>query len=134
MAKKVLIVDDDPDILELLRSAFERVGYVAQTAATGWEGLEKARRSRPDLIVLDLVLPDLNGINVCESLRRNTATASIPILMITGQPGEFPRLAGVEAGINAFVAKPFDIPQLVERAKSLVNPTAAPNDHTDSPK
>jgi DNA-binding response OmpR family regulator len=122
MAKKVLIVDDDPDLVELLRLAFQHSGYTALTAGSGRDALEKAAKHHPDLIVLDLVLPDVNGINVCEALRRSPSTASTPILMMTGQPGEFPRLASVEAGSNAFLSKPFAIPQLIEQAARLVAP------------
>jgi DNA-binding response OmpR family regulator len=120
MPAKILIVDDDPDMVELLRMALTEAGYSACTAATGTEALSEAQRSSPDLVVLDLLLPEMNGFNVCESLRRNPATASVPIIMITVMPGQFPRLAGMEAGVNAYVNKPFQTQELVSCVKGLL--------------
>jgi DNA-binding response OmpR family regulator len=117
---KILIVDDDPDMVELLRLALTQAGYSACTATTGTEALAEAQRSSPDLVVLDLLLPGLNGFNVCESLRRNPATASVPIIMITVLPGQFPRLVGAEAGANAFVNKPFHTQELVSCVEGLL--------------
>jgi DNA-binding response OmpR family regulator len=120
MAAKILIVDDDPDMVELLRIALTEAGYFTCTATTGTEALAEAERSSPDLVVLDLLLPDLNGFSVCESLRRNPATASVPIIMITVLPGQFPRLVGVEAGANAYVNKPFQTQELVSCVDGLL--------------
>jgi DNA-binding response OmpR family regulator len=113
MPAKILIVDDDPDMVDLLQFALTEAGYSTCTASTGTEALAVAQRSSPDLVVLDLLLPEMNGFNVCENLRRNPATASVPIIMITVLPGQFPRLVGVEAGVNAYVSKPFQTQELV---------------------
>jgi DNA-binding response OmpR family regulator len=110
---KILIVDDDPDMVELLRLALTGAGYSARTAITGKEALQKAQRSPPDLMVLDLLLPGMNGFSVCQQLRRNPATAAMPILMITALPGQFPRLAGLEDGADAYLNKPFRMEDLV---------------------
>jgi DNA-binding response OmpR family regulator len=120
MPAKILIVDDDPDMVELLRMALTEAGYSACSAATGTEALAEAQRSSPDLVVLDLLLPEMNGFNVCENLRRNPATASVPIIMITVLPGQFPRLAGMEAGVNAYVNKPFQTQELVSCVNGLL--------------
>jgi len=127
MAKKVLIVDDDPDLLAMLCLALKGAGYVTRTSTSGREGLEQAQRSPPDLIVLDLVLPDLNGLSVCEALRRHPATASIPIVMLTAMPGEFPRLAGVEAGVDAYILKPFEVEELITRLDGLLPASGSRN-------
>jgi DNA-binding response OmpR family regulator len=120
MPAKILIVDDDPDMVELLRLALCEAGYSACTATTGTEALVEAERSAPDLVVLDLLLPEMNGFNVCEHLRRNPVTASIPIIMITVLPGQFPRLAGMEAGVSAYVNKPFQTHEIVSCVDGLL--------------
>src|SRR4051812_33785005 len=102
----VLLVDDDPDMLELLNHNFRNAGFTVATAANGMEGLHRARRILPDIIVLDLLLPDLDGISVCEILRKQPSTASIPILMLTAVAGQLSRLAGLEAGADAYLTKP----------------------------
>ena len=121
MSAKILAVDDDPDMLEMLRSALHDAGYSVRTALNGAEALAKARRSPPDLIILDVVLPDVNGFAVCETLRGDPATASVPVLMMTVLPGEFPRLVGSEAGANVYLNKPFEIHELLARVKDLLH-------------
>ena len=113
MSPRILIVDDEPDLTAFLRCALTDAGYAARAARTGKEALQKAQRSPPDLVVLDVLLPEMNGFSVCQQLRRNPATAHIPILMITALPGQFPRLVGVEAGANAYLNKPFQIEELI---------------------
>jgi DNA-binding response OmpR family regulator len=125
MPAKILIVDDDPDMLEMLRCSLTQAGYTACTATTGEGGLTEAQRSSPDLVVLDLLLPGLNGFGVCENLRRNPATASVPIVMITVLPGQFPRLVGLETGVNAFVHKPFQTQELISCVEGLLQRSAA---------
>ena len=131
---KILIVDDDPDMVELLHLALTQAGYSACTAATGPEALAEVQRSLPDLVVLDLLLPGLNGYNVCESLRRNPATASVPIIMITVLPGQFPRLVGAEAGANAFVNKPFHTQELVACVEGLLRVTGTASIPVKAPR
>jgi len=113
MARKILIVDDTPPVVELLRCALSDAGYSTRSAATGEEALRKVRRSPPDLIVLDLLLPGMNGFSVFGELHSDNATASIPVVLITGAPGSFPRLTGLEMGADAFFSKPFDVAELV---------------------
>ena len=117
---KILIVDDDPDMVELLRLALTEAGCSTRTATTGREALAEAQRCSPNLVVLDLVLPDLNGFQVCETLRRNPATSSVPIILITVLTGHFPRLVGVETGANAYINKPFETQELVSCVDDLL--------------
>ena len=126
MIPRILIVDDDPDMVELLRLGLADAGYATRTAGTGKEALQKAKRSPPDLVVLDLLLPEMNGFSVCQRLRRNPATAGIPIVMITVLPGQFPRFVGVETGANAYLNKPFRMEELVSCVGDLLRqPRAA---------
>ena len=133
MAPRILIVDDDPDIVELLRLGLTDAGYSAHTAGTGKEALQKAKRSPPDLVVLDLLLPEMNGFSVCQHLRRNPATAAIPILMITVLPGQFPRLVGVETGANAYLNKPFRMEELVSYVGELLRQPGAASEILAAP-
>ena len=123
MKGNILIVDDDPDMVEMLRLVLTESGYATRGAVTGTEALRKARRSPPDLVLLDLILPDLNGFNVCAALRLDSATASIPIIMMTVVPGEIPRLAGIEVGADAYLNKPFPIDGLVALVHDLLHGT-----------
>ncbi len=113
MKGRILIVDDDSDTVEMLRLVLSESGYITRAAATGAEALTKARRTPPDLVLLDLILPDQNGLYVCTALRRDEATASIPIIMMTAMPGEFPRFAGIEAGADVYLNKPFSTDRLI---------------------
>ena len=113
MPKKILIVDDDPAMVEMLRLALNSAGYAIRTAVTGREALRKALISPPDLVFLDLILPGLHGFNVCERLRSHPATASVPIIMVSALAGEPPRLARVELGVDDYIKRPFEIQELV---------------------
>ena len=117
MRKKLLIVEDNTELLELLRLSFKQAGFVVCTAATGVEALKKARTLSPDLILLDLVLPELDGFAVCETLRRSGETAQIPIIMLTGLTSDLTRYAGMESGADEYVTKPASPEQLVPRIK-----------------
>ena len=120
MTPRILIVDDDPDMVDLLRLALADTRCSVCTASDGKEALRKALRSPPDLVVLDLLLPGLNGFSVCEQLRLNPATADVPIVMITVLPGEFPRLVGTEAGADAYLNKPFPMEEFVACVGELI--------------
>src|SRR5262245_59671778 len=104
--KKILVVEDHPDLLELLRSEFKEKGFAIATATNGVEAMCKARSLLPDLILLDVMLPELDGFAVCEILRKDPATATTPILMLTGLPGQLSRCAGMESGATEFLRKP----------------------------
>jgi two-component system alkaline phosphatase synthesis response regulator PhoP len=117
MRKKLLIVEDNTELLELLRLGLKQAGFSVHTATTGLEALKKARAMSPDLILLDLVLPELDGFAVCEALRRGEETSGIPIIMITGLTSEFTRYAGMESGADEYVTKPASPSQLLPSIK-----------------
>jgi DNA-binding response OmpR family regulator len=117
MKKKLLIVEDNTELLELLRLGFKQAGFSVSTAANGLEALKKARSVSPDLIVLDLVLPELDGFAVCEALRKSEETSTTPIIMLTGLTSEFTRYAGLESGADEYVTKPVSPEQLMPRIK-----------------
>jgi DNA-binding response OmpR family regulator len=119
MRKKILVVDDDAEVVELLRFNLKNAGFAIGTAADGVEAIKKACSVSPDLILLDLMMPELDGLAVCEILRRDPATASIPIIMLTAVSSEFGRLAGLESGAREYLTKPFSPRELVSRVKSL---------------
>ena len=120
MPKKILIVEDNTDLLELLCMNCEDAGFSTASATNGVEALEKARTLLPDLIVLDLVLPELDGFAVCETLRKESATAAVPIIMLTGLSSQFSRYAGLESGGTDFFTKPASPNALVSRIKHLL--------------
>jgi two-component system phosphate regulon response regulator PhoB len=121
MNTKVLVVDDEPEILELVEFNFKAAGLQILTAADGAEGLQKARAQQPALIVLDLMLPGIDGMEVCKILRRDPATAGIPILMLTAKASEIDRIVGLEIGADDYLTKPFSPRELVLRVKKLLS-------------
>lgn len=120
MRKKILVVEDDPEIIELLSFNLCAAGFAVGTAGNGVDALKKARSFAPDLILLDLMLPELDGFAVCEILRREVSTARIPIIMVTAMSSQLARLAGIEAGANDYITKPFSPKQLVSRVQKLL--------------
>ena len=120
MRRKILVVEDDPDELEVIRLVLEKAGFAIGTAANGSDALVKTRSISPDLIILDLMLPGLNGFDICETLRKDPATASIPIVMLTGLCSQFGRLAGLESGASEFLTKPFNPKELVSKVDKLL--------------
>jgi DNA-binding response OmpR family regulator len=117
MRQKILIVDDNVEYLGLLRLSLKRAGFAIATAKTGMEALKKARSLSPNLILLDLVLPEMDGFAVCEVLRQCRATAAIPVIMLTGLTSEFTRYAGFESGATDYVTKPVSPKELITRIR-----------------
>jgi len=117
MRKKLLIVEDNTELLELMRLGFKQAGFSVSTAANGLEAIKKARSLSPDVILLDLILPELDGFAACEALRRTQETSSIPIIMLTGLTSEFTRFAGMESGADEYVTKPASPEQLLPKVK-----------------
>jgi CheY-like chemotaxis protein len=107
---KVLVVDDEPDVLDLVSYNLGQAGFLVETAADGADGLRKARSVSPDLILLDLMLPEMDGLEVCKLLRRDPKTNTIPIIMLTARAGEIDRIVGLELGATDYVPKPFSPP------------------------
>ena len=108
MQKKVLIVEDNPELSELLRLNFEEAGFSTGTASNGRDALTQARAFSPDLVLLDLMLPELDGFAVCEILRGDPAMAGVRIVMLTGVSGQLTRYAGLESGADDYVTKPIN--------------------------
>jgi CheY-like chemotaxis protein/AraC-like DNA-binding protein len=121
--QNILVVDDDPYLLELLRMSLEEKGFAVITATNGPDALKRGRQ-RPDLIVLDLVLPELDGFTVCQALKRDRATASIPIILMTGLASEHNRIAGLECGANDYLTKPITPDELIARMRGLLERAA----------
>src|SRR5436190_18217903 len=118
--QKILIVDDEPDALELIGFNLKSGGYEVVTAENGNEALKKARVFLPNLILLDLMIPEVDGLEVCKILRRDPTTAGIPIIMVTAKAAELDRILGLELGANDYVTKPFSPRELVLRVKNLL--------------
>jgi two-component system phosphate regulon response regulator PhoB len=123
MAEHILIVDDESDIVELLDYNLRAAGYTVVTARDGASALAAIRRQRPDLVVLDLMLPDIPGTEVCRRLRREPATEGIPVLMLTARSEEIDRVVGFEVGADDYVVKPFSPRELVLRVQALLRRT-----------
>ena len=120
MKSKILVVDDEPDALELIEFNLNAAGFQVLTAADGQEALRKAKSASLDLIVLDLMLPEVDGLEVCKILRRDTTTSAIPIIMLTAKAGEIDRVLGLELGADDYVTKPFSPRELALRVKGLL--------------
>lgn len=128
---KILVVDDEPDAIELIKFNLKAAGYEVLTAADGEEALKKARSALPDLIVLDLMLPEVDGLEVCKILRRDSRVSATPIIMLTAKAAEIDRVLGLELGADDYVTKPFSPRELVLRVKRLLRTGPATNEKTD---
>jgi len=120
VSTRILVVEDDPDIAELVARYLEKAGYNATRAASGREALEAVRAKAPDLIVLDVMLPHIDGLEVCRLLRGNEQTAGIPIIMLTARSEESERIVGLEMGADDYIAKPFSPNELIARVRALL--------------
>ncbi len=116
----VLVIEDEEDILELIRYNLDREGYRVVCAESGEKGLEIARRQRPDLLLLDLMLPGLDGLEVCKRLKTDSAAASLPIVMVTARGEEADVVTGLELGAEDYVTKPFSPRVLVARVRAVL--------------
>jgi two-component system alkaline phosphatase synthesis response regulator PhoP len=122
---KVLVVDDDPDIRRLVEMVLSREGYLATSVESAQEAYKKVAASKPDMIVLDLQLPDEDGFTICKKIRSDPSTAHIPILMLTVQSVDSYKIAGLELGADDYVIKPFNQAELAARIKAILRRTHA---------
>jgi len=122
-AAKILIVEDEPNMVAGLRDNFEFEGYQVITAGDGLEGLQKALDESPDLVVLDVMMPRMSGLEVCKQLRAKRAT--LPIIMLTARGQEVDKVVGLELGADDYVTKPFSIRELLARVKAILRRAAA---------
>jgi two-component system alkaline phosphatase synthesis response regulator PhoP len=126
MAKKILIVDDDPDLVEAVSTILESKGYAVSTAYDGVEGLKKARTENPDLIVLDVMMPNKDGYAVCKELKADKQYSSIPILLLTAVVANIPtskytHQMGMDTEADDYVDKPVEPAELVKRVEALIS-------------
>jgi two-component system, OmpR family, alkaline phosphatase synthesis response regulator PhoP len=126
MPYRILSVDDEPDVTALVRFHFSRAGYEVLTAASGREAIETIRCRHPDLVLVDLMLPDIDGLGLCEIIRQNSATAAIPIVILTAWATAEARQAGFELGAIDYVTKPFSPRDLVDRVARLLGQRPVP--------
>jgi two-component system phosphate regulon response regulator PhoB len=127
MAKgRILVIDDEKDLIELVRYNLEKEGYIVRSSHDGESGLSMATKEPPDLLVVDLMLPGIDGLDVCRSLRSDKRTARIPIIMLTAKSAESDRILGLELGADDYVTKPFSPRELVARIKAVLRRTVAP--------
>src|SRR5580698_1704615 len=128
--QKILSIEDDADIRELIKFNLEQEGYAVEEASTGAEGLDRIKRRQPDLVLLDLMLPGMPGLQVCRQMRAERETAHLPILIVTAKGTEVDKVLGLEMGADDYVVKPFSPRELVARVKALLrraNPLSEPD-------
>ncbi len=118
--KTILVVEDEKDIVDLLVYHLKQAGFSTSTAFDGPSGLEKAKKERPGLVILDLMLPGMDGKDVCRALKSNPLTQSVPVLMLTAKSEEMDRVIGFELGADDYVTKPFSPRELVLRVKAIL--------------
>jgi DNA-binding response OmpR family regulator len=123
VARKILVVDDEAVLVETIAYNLEQAGYAVVTAADGASALEAAQREKPDLIILDLMLPEMDGLEVCRQLRREENTATTPIMMLTAKGEEIDKVVGLEVGADDYVTKPFGRRELLARVRALLRRT-----------
>ena len=119
-ANKILIVDDEPDIMELVSYNLKKAGFAVSSASDGEEALRMIREKHFDLIVLDLMLPGIHGMELCRILRNNPKTAHIPIIMLTAKGEETDKIQGLETGADDYMTKPFSPKELIARVKAIL--------------
>ena len=123
MGEKILIVDDEPNVLRLIGYALHVEGYEIVIAQTGVEALNKVQTEKPDLVILDIILPDISGIKVCQQIRDKPGTASLPIIMLSAKTQVSDKIKGLEAGADEYITKPVDPEEMVARVRALLERT-----------
>ena len=120
----ILVIDDERDLIELVRYNLEKEGFDVIAATDGQSGLEVVRKHRPDLVVLDLMMPGLDGLQVCQQLRSDPRAGRIPVIMLTAKATEADRVVGLEMGADDYIVKPFSPREVVARVKAVLRRTA----------
>src|ERR1700746_1597099 len=115
--KKIVLIEDDSDLFSLLKYNLEKEGFAMSGLQTGKGALELCRQFRPDLVLLDIMLPDSDGLDICKSIRRDPDLSAVPIIFLTARASETDRIVGLELGANDYVVKPFFIRELIARIK-----------------
>ena len=120
MKPRILVVDDEPEAVELIEFNLKQSAYTVSTAADGADALKKARSQPPDLIVLDVMLPEMDGFEICKTLRLDPSTTKVPIIMLTAKAAEIDRVLGLELGADDYLTKPFSTRELLLRIKKIL--------------
>ncbi len=115
--KKIVLIEDDADLYSLIQYNLEKEGFTMAGAQTGKGAIELCRRERPDLIILDIMLPDSDGLEICRSIRNHSELAPVPVIFLTARASETDRIVGLELGANDYIVKPFFIRELIARIK-----------------
>ncbi|HXV64364.1 MAG TPA: response regulator transcription factor [Vicinamibacteria bacterium] len=118
--KRILVIEDDPDIVELLRYNLEKEDFEVSSAGDGKSGLELLRQGNADLLILDLMLPQLSGLEVCKEIRKDDRLDTLPVIVLTARGEETDRILGLELGADDYVTKPFSVREMVARVKALL--------------
>lgn len=124
--KKILLIEDDADLFQLLKYNLEKEGFSMTGAQTGKGALDLCRRVRPDLVLLDIMLPDSDGLDICKGIRNDAELASVPIIFLTARASETDRIVGLELGANDYIVKPFFIREVIARIKLQFRSQTAP--------
>ncbi len=120
VSKKILVVEDEKEILDLIQMYLEREGYRTVTAMTGFEALKLIRVEHPNLVILDLMLPEMDGFEVCRHIRSDPASSGTPVIMVTAKAEHADKIVGLELGADDYVTKPFQPRELIARTKALL--------------
>ncbi len=131
MARKILVVDDEAVLVETIAYNLEQAGYQVITASDGVSALEATHKEAPDLIILDIMLPGMDGLEICRQLRREDDTATIPIIMLTAKGEEIDKVVGLEVGADDYVTKPFGRRELLARVRALLRRADYPSNNDE---
>ena len=118
---KILVVDDEPDIVFLIGYYLKAIGYVVATAGSGTEAIEKAEREQPDLVILDVLMPEMTGLQVCQELRRRPATSALRVILFSALAHGDDRSKGLAAGADDYISKPINLQELASRIQAVLN-------------
>lgn len=130
MKKSIALIEDEPDIIELLSIHLTKAGYTVKAFSNGADFLKHVEKQLPDLVILDLMLPDIDGLEICKMLRKKDATAGIPIIMLTAKSEEMDKVVGLELGADDYITKPFSPKELIARVKAVLRRHTAPQRET----
>jgi two-component system alkaline phosphatase synthesis response regulator PhoP len=126
----ILVIDDEVHILELVKYNLEKEGYRVIAYETGEEGLEAIEKEKPDLVILDLMLPGIDGLEVCRRIRKDASTMRLPVLMLTAKGEEIDKVLGLETGADDYLTKPFGIREMAARVRALLRRSSSANDES----
>jgi len=127
MARTILVADDDKDIIDLVEFNLSREGFSVLVAEDGWKALETAKKKRPDVVILDWMMPEVDGLEVCRRLKQDPDTERIPIIMLTAKSDTLDKVLGLEMGADDYLTKPFHVRELLARVRALLRRSESPH-------